>query len=434
MGIIVTLAIKDLKLLMRDRMALFWSAAFPLMFALFFGSIFGGESGSKGKISLVIVDQAQSSDSKSFVERLSNSESLDVDFVSGLQAAESLVSQGKRVAYLRIRAEFSGSVFELMGGGSGDDTSEATLELGVDPTRSAERGMLVGLVSQSLFSGLGAQFSDPTVMAKQVETAKGSLASARGLEPEQKQALLGLFDALEEFSAQADTTGMQADSGLSAGLGEGLIETKEVGVDTRGKPRSPFQITFPSAMIWGLMGVATTFATSLVRERTAGTLLRLQVAPMRRSQLLAGKGLACFLAGLGICAFLLSVGVIALGVEIGNVGLLLIALPCAAACFTGLMMVLAVLGKTEAAVAGSSWALMMPMAMLGGGMIPLIAMPQWMLCASSVSPFKWAIFAIEGAIWRDLTISQLALPLAILLGLAALLYAVGVAIFHRHAN
>lgn len=431
MGVIVTLAIKDLKLLMRDRMALFWSAAFPLMFALFFGSIFGGESGSKGKISLVIVDQAQSGDSKSFVDRLSNSESLNVDFASGLQAAESLVSQGKRVAYLRIKADFSGSVFELMGG-SGGDTSDATLELGVDPTRSAERGMLVGLVSQSLFSGLGAQFSDPTLMAKQVETAKGGLASAPGLAPDQKQALLSLFDALEEFSTQADTTGMQPDSGLSAGLGEGLIETKEVGVDTTGKPRSPFQVTFPSAMIWGLMGVATTFATSLVRERTAGTLLRLQVAPMRRSQLLAGKGLACFLAGLGICAFLMSVGVIALGVEIGNVGLLLIALPCAAACFTGLMMVLAVLGKTEAAVAGSSWALMMPMAMLGGGMIPLIAMPQWMLSASHVSPFKWAIFAIEGAIWRDLTIGQLALPLAILLGLAGLLYAAGVAIFHRH--
>ncbi len=37
MNAILTLALKDVKLLFRDKFALFWIFAFPLMFAFFFG-------------------------------------------------------------------------------------------------------------------------------------------------------------------------------------------------------------------------------------------------------------------------------------------------------------------------------------------------------------------------------------------------------------
>ena len=42
-----TLAIKDLRLLVRDRVSLFWVLAFPLLLALFFGSMFGGDEGER---------------------------------------------------------------------------------------------------------------------------------------------------------------------------------------------------------------------------------------------------------------------------------------------------------------------------------------------------------------------------------------------------
>jgi len=41
-------------------------------------------------------------------------------------------------------------------------------------------------------------------------------------------------------------------------------------------------------------------------------------------------------------------------------------------------------------------------AMIGGVMIPLIAMPPWLLSLSNISPMKWAILSYEGAIWRGL--------------------------------
>ncbi len=97
-----------------------------------------------------------------------------------------------------------------------------------------------------------------------------------------------------------------------------------------------------------------------------------------------------------------------------------------AICFTGLMMFVSTLGKTEAGVAGAGWGIMMPFAMLGGGMVPLIAMPPWMQTASNVSPVKWGIIALEGAIWRGFSLVDMLLPCAILIAVGAAFYAVGV--------
>jgi hypothetical protein len=64
------------------------------------------------------------------------------------------------------------------------------------------------------------------------------------------------------------------------------------------------------------------------------------------------------------------------------------------------MMMVAGLGRTEQAAAGVGWALLMPMAMLGGAMMPQGIMPPWLQTIGQVSPIKWAILGIEGAVWR----------------------------------
>jgi hypothetical protein len=46
------------------------------------------------------------------------------------------------------------------------------------------------------------------------------------------------------------------------------------------------------------------------------------------------------------------------------------------------------------AVGGITWACLRVFAMLGGGMIPLIANPEWMQRASAVSPLRWSVLAI----------------------------------------
>jgi ABC-2 type transport system permease protein len=72
------------------------------------------------------------------------------------------------------------------------------------------------------------------------------------------------------------------------------------------------------------------------------------------------------------------------------------------------------------------------MAMLGGGMIPLIAMPRWLQSASYISPIRWGIFALEGAIWRDLTVTEMFIPCAVLFGIGIVSFSLGVLMLRRH--
>jgi ABC-2 type transport system permease protein len=195
----------------------------------------------------------------------------------------------------------------------------------------------------------------------------------------------------------------------------------------RVQPLSAFEVTFPSSVLWGLMGCVTTFAISIVLERMQGTLLRLQVAPASWGQILAGKGLACFLACCAVATLLLVVGRLFFGVRIdpARLPLLALAVGSTAAAFTGLMMFVSTLGKTTSGVAGAGWGLMMPLAMLGGGMIPLIAMPNWLFQLSSISPVKWGILSLEGAIWRNFSVGEMLLPCGILLAVGAVGFVAG---------
>ena len=112
MGPILSLAAKDLKMILRDKFALFWVFAFPLMYALFFGSIFGGDDGdgARSKISVAVVDDDGSTASQGLVSRLADHDSLRVERagegadapprVSTLEEARDGVRVGRKVAYI----------------------------------------------------------------------------------------------------------------------------------------------------------------------------------------------------------------------------------------------------------------------------------------------------------------------------------------------
>jgi ABC-2 type transport system permease protein len=203
------------------------------------------------------------------------------------------------------------------------------------------------------------------------------------------------------------------------------IKKVDLTADESGKPRSAYEITFPSALVWGLYGCVMTFAISLVTERTHGTLLRLRTTPMTWSGILLGKGIGCFIACFAITAFLLMIGIIGFQVRVAQPLGLLVALLASSLGFTGLMLFIATLGKTERAVAGAASGIFMPLAMIGGGMLPLFFMPSWLQQVASISPFKWSILAYEGAIWRGFTPVDYLLPCSMLLLFGGVGFALG---------
>lgn len=418
MRILLTLALKDLRLLWRDRFGLFWILAFPLIFALFFGAIFSGDRGTAPPMKVALVDEDGGAEARAFLKRLDENRSVESERMD-LAAARDAVRRGRRAAYVRVEKGF--------GDAAGYFSGEAPpVEIGIDPARSAESGYLEGIVLQAAWAGVQERFSDRDATKENLRQAKKRLDGAPALTGAQRERLRKFLDDLEGVLGSLDPAEIGGAPRMEA------ARVRKVDVTRSGlRPRSSWEITFPSAILWAVLGCAAGFAIGIVVERTQGTFLRLRVAPLSRAQVLAGKGLACFIACLTVSVLFLAIGRLVFGVRIAAPGLLGLAILATAVCFVGIMMFLSVLGKTEQAVGGAGWAILTVMAMLGGGMVPLFIMPPWLQTASHASPVKWGIVALEGAIWRGFTPAEMILPCAILVATGLGFFALGARVFAR---
>lgn len=433
MGRIFSMAVKDLRLLIRDKFGLFWVTAFPLLFAIFFGTIFSGTGGGSRSMRIAIVDEDQSSYAEDFIGQLNASPSLRLVPMTR-DSAVSEVRRGKLVAYVALLPEF-GEMRGMMFGGI------PILEIGIDPSRQAESGFLQGQLAKVAFGNMQKTYSNPQKVGEELLQLSKYVGQWGGFSADQQShtkrlledmsGVLGSVDsnAWKTPATTSDSTA-ETDSSKSESVTGLPIKTVSV-IDDRVGPRSAFEIYFPTAIMWGLLGCAATFGASLVRERQTGTLLRLRLAPLTRAHILAGKGLACFLACLSVSVLLLIIGYYIFGVRIISLFHIAMGVLATALCFVGIMMGISVLGKTEEAVAGAGWGILLVLSMIGGAMVPAMFMPNWIKTISYISPVRWGLMAIEGAIWRDYTFSEMLFPVGILLAFGAACFIVGVIVFSR---
>ena len=66
MGPLLAMVGKDLRLLARDRMGFFFTFIFPLMIAIFFGTMFSGSGREPRGLSIALVDEDQSPESRTW--------------------------------------------------------------------------------------------------------------------------------------------------------------------------------------------------------------------------------------------------------------------------------------------------------------------------------------------------------------------------------
>ncbi|HET9253115.1 MAG TPA: ABC transporter permease [Candidatus Eisenbacteria bacterium] len=424
MSSILAIARKDLRLLFRDRAGFFWVLGWPFLMALFFGSIIGG-SDETSPMKVALVDEDRTDYSRAFGAELRKSSALEI-LEAPRDSATTLVRRGRLTGYIALRPGMGASL------GFGGDS--ATIELGLDPSRRAEAGYLEGLVTQALVQSMQGSFGPDGTGRASLRERMAAVQTDTTITVERRDDLTSFYTNLDRFLGSLDTvttsgTGSATGSDATRALGPNLEITAVTGQGDG--PRSAFEVTFPSAMMWALIGVCMSFAISIVQERLTGTYLRLRLAPISKAQILAGKGLAAFLAALGATVLLLAFGSLVLGVRIASVPKLAAAVLACAFCFVGLMMLISTLGRTHQAVAGAGWALLLVQSMTGGGMIPLIAMPPWMQAVSHFSLVKWGVLSVEGAIWRGFSWNEMLIPVSILLAVGGIAFLIGARALHR---
>ena len=431
---VLALAMKDLRLLLRDRVGFFFTFFFPLIIGVFFGYVFAGpkSNDASSELRILVADLDDTDASRDLARRLDEHRLVAVEHTDTDHDARAAVLAGRRPAAIIIPEGFAERSANLFVGQS------PTIQLALDPSRSAEGAMLQGVLMEVAFTSMQSDFQHADRMRERAASARAALET-NNLPPPLRAAFETLLNSsvglAEQIETQNDAALAPDDENASddaaAGWSPIAIETLELRRTRANRPSNAFEVTFPQAMIWGILGSCYGFAMSLVVERTKGTLMRLRVAPVSTSALLLSKALACFLTMLIVMAMLLVIGELFFNVRPQSPLFLAIAILSAAVCFCGMMMLLAVLARTEAAAGGFGWAILLILAMLGGGMIPLFVMPGWMQRASVVSPVNWAIRAMEGAIWRGYSAQQMLTPCAMLLAFGAVCFALGVLGFKR---
>ncbi len=427
------LACKDWRLLLRDRGALFSMLFFPLLYASFFGLIFSGGGSGDRAISLVLVDEDSSKASRAFVADLQAHKSLRIS-EAGLEEARDLVRLGKRQAWLRLPPGYGEAGDRLFFG----DPPRA--ELGVDPSRKAEAGMLEGLLQMIAAQRFNQVFSggedSRQILAKTRDWLRedngGQVPSFLRHLDQFYGTLDSLYESQEEQGLSAEADSLQATESGFGGFQPIVLERQEVVVRRQG-PTSSFAVSFPQGIVWALIGCAASFGLSLISERRKGTLDRLRLAAVRERDLLASRTLACMGVMLGVCLLLFGFAVLVFGLRPSSWPLLFTASLASSWCFTGIMLSFSAFGKSEQAASGIGWGLLSLLAMLGGGMIPLIFMPGWMRSLSMISPVRWVVVSLEGALWRNFAPGEMLPALLVLFGSGILFFLLGLYTSRRSA-
>ena len=416
MPAILAIAIKDLRMLIRVKSGLFFALGWPLVISILFGAIFSGSSDGPRRMAVALADDDQSAGSKAFAAQIVASTSFWVQVCKRSEAID-LVHKGRLAAALILPSGFGEASGQLFHG------RPPQVEVWIDPSHQAEAAMIQGVLFQMTMEQLQKKMSDSGAMRVGLHESLEDLKSS-DLPPDQRASLTRFLGNMDRAMAEMPALSSAAGGSPSASWQPLKIEQHDVAIRQEG-PRNPFEITFPQGLLWGVLGCTMAVAIGFVSERTQGTLFRLQMAPIGRIQLVAGKALACAVACLVLETLLLAIGRLGFHVVPNNWGLMALAGVSTAAAFVGIMMLIAGLAKTEQAAGGVGWASMMPLAMFGGAMVPLAFMPHWMAQIGVVSPVRWGILAFEGALWRGFSFEEMLLPCGILLAIGAICFFIG---------
>ena len=415
---IVAMAAKDIHILFRDKLGFFFTAFFPLMMAIFFGAMFAGLSRGPASIPVALVDEDRTAGSERFISRLEAAGGLAIDQIPYEQALDQ-VRRGETAVLITLSPGFGAAVENPF-------RSTPQVGLAVDPTQFAAAGMTRGILLEAAGAELQAFMSDPDRM--QATNDQNSQLIEQFAPPSPaRDDLLNFLDLTSRVPSLIEQLGLNdtTTDAVAGGFGPPLeIEQTQVQAERRG-PTNSYATSFAQAMLWTLIGGSVSFSMSIAIERSRGTLMRLLVSPITNRHLLAAKGLACLVTILFTSSALITLGITVFDVKPTSYPLLVLALLCGSICFCGIMMALSVIGRTEQAAAGIGWGLSLPFTMLGGGMVPLFLMPEWMQRLANISPMKWTLIAYEGAIWRGFTLNEMLLPCAVLVLIGIVAFSLG---------
>jgi ABC-2 type transport system permease protein len=370
----------------RDRSELVSIIGLPLLLTWVFGAAFGAGGGG-GPMSVPVADQDHSVYSERIVTAIDDAKGSDARAVSEALARQ-LVAEGQAPVAVIVPAGFGKRI---------EDDETARVYVLRDPG-SANAQVIVQIVDGAA-----------TRVAANAEAARVAAGALGGTEP-----FVDLFTYADDLWSPDPPVGVESRVAAANTARANELEAP---------PNTQYSLGFT---VFFVMMVAIGSAGGILEEREMGTLRRLMVAPVHRFQILAGKTLGVALVAAFEASLLVGFGAFVFGVPWGSaplpVVLLLLSLVLAA---TGLGVMISALVRTRSQMSALTPILSTALAMIGGCYWPLEITSPFMQKLALATPTGWAMVGLKDVVARGMGLSSVVLPVAVLLGFAAVTLAIG---------
>lgn len=386
---IINLALKDLQQLVRDRKALLFLVAMPIMFTAFMGVMLSPPAGpSDPRLPIGFINQDTSgtlgAELRSLLESSEAVRPIDVEQNDATRGGE-LVRDEKIAALVVVPDRFSAALLA---------DQPLTANVVIDQTKQAG------------------------------QTADAALRTATGR-------LLGAIEAARLSTADHPENFKAA---LSAALAAWQKPPIGVTVEKMSAPKEEaktallgFKQSSPGMLVQFTIFGLTTTATILVIERKTRTLQRMLTTSMRRWEIIAGHLLAMFTVVLLQQALLILFAQWFLNVNYLREPIAtLLVMVSFGAWIAAMGLFISAIAKTDEQAVMWSLLAMFVLTALAGAWFPLDVTGQAFNTIGHLTPGAWAMDGFQNIVVRGLGVPSVLLPSVVLLGFAVLFFGLAV--------
>lgn len=414
---IIRLLNKDILRFINDKPAVMLTFLVPAVLIIIFGSIFGGGSGSRGRIPIIVVNESKVELADLLEREIDSSSSLrsikvysdeegNKNTITEEKAIE-LVKSGKYPAALVLPVNFFN-----------DTSSSLIIKYYYDPRNEIESQLIKGTIQQTIFTKMPRLF--PLLMQNQAQSFLGS-EKADSFKTEIAEMMSSYFGTEESVVLESMTNFditeiMNSDSSDSTDNSSFDVMNNLIKFDSEQLVGTEIKNPGVTRMVggWAIMFLLFTLtgaATSIFEEKQEGTLKRFFCMPVSRSEFIWAKYLYSIILGIIQLFVLFLFAYFLYDVDIfSNFTNLMVVILASASAAVAFGMIITAYSKSLAQANGIATLFILIMSALGGSWFPVSLFPDWMQVISKFTLTYWSVEAFLQVLWRNASLTEILFP------------------------